>query len=582
MKILKYFIFAAALVAAGYSGAAATLTAGGVAALDGSGNQRTTFTNLETIALRQVVNNSAASDSRIQFKFTIYNPAGGAVFRHEGNSAGAVPGNSNSQIAGLAISRFYNIPGIYKFRAEAVLDAQTVIQEVSFQISSPNINLIYPPYGASGLADKPLTFRWVASGASMYKIIVAESAGVYDNPIHEGGSASGMYTYPENPTGTREKLVAGKTYYWKVEGVDPVGTKMAESTVYSFSLKDMVTSESRNVAVLSIELTDFEADFTKPLHFRAVVKNTGGTNESGIGIKMSLSGMPANDGQNGQKNIGMLNGGDTQEIPFTAFMPPGQTEGLAVACVDIFDDNIPDNCKTRLIAKATGQSTEGGGGDSRKLTYQEIWEEVIKRLGPDASRALEGYTFDSIECANCAAGELNEMMLALMNGSANLTGATVADSYPPTGGVAVAGLPPPSTVEAEPEETPELDMDLAAKEKDKNEEWSGYATSVKSREPVFYTVKSVKVWEKVWEMLSSEEAPKVDFAEKTIVGIIAGTGNKADSVRIIARRKVGEATVFDYYMTEASVENPAVPYIFKTYDKVEGKIEFKRIDVGGK
>lgn len=577
MKILK--ILLAAAVAAGIScpAAWATLTAGGVAALDGSGNQRTTFTNVETIALRQVVNNSAASDSRIQFKFTIYNPAGGAVFRHEGNSTGAVPGNSNSQISGLAISRFYNVPGIYKFRAEAVLGGETVVQETSFQISSPNINLIYPPFGARGITDKPLIFRWVASGASTYKVTVGEDAGLY-KVVHEGNSSGAMYTYPENPTQQLEQLVPDKVYYWKVTGVDAVGTKIAESTAYSFSLKALASSQSRNVAVITVDLTDSAADLTKPLQFRAVVQNTGGTNEAGISIKMSLSGQPAQDSP---KNIGMLNAGEQREIPFTAFMPAGQEEGLAVACVDIFDDNIPDNCKTKLIAKSTGGlGVTGSSGETRKLTYQEIWEEVVKRLGPDASRALEGYTFDSIECGNCTAGELNDVIMSLMDGSAKLTGAAVSDSYQSAQALVVPSEPAPTEREAVPEEEPEFDMEVPDKSRD--QEWSGFTNAVKSRDQVFYTIKSQKEWEKAWELLSSEEAPKVDFDEKAVIGIIAGTANKADTVRIIARRQVGDSTVFDYYMTEAAAENPAVPYLFKTFDKIEGKVEFKRIDVGGK
>jgi hypothetical protein len=580
MKILKP-ILAAAIAAFIFCPAArAALTAVDAAVLDGSGNKRTTFTNLETIALRQVVSNSVASDGMIQFAFTIHNPAGGGVFHHEGNSVRAVSGNSNSQLSGLAISRFYSVPGIYTFVGEFRLAGEatwTKQARVTFQISSPNINLIYPPYGATGLMDKPLTFRWVASGASTYKITVAESAGIYDNPVHTGNAAGGMYTYPDNPTGPREILVPGKTYYWKVEGLDATGTKIADSTIYSFTL-GTIGSTARNIAVTSLELDHVGAD--KTMHFNAVVKNTGGTTENGVAIKMSLGGMPA---QGSPKPVETLAPNTSRTVPFMAFMPEGQEEGLAVACVDIFDDNIPDNCKTKFISNAVAEGAAAGGGqEGRKLSYQEIWEEVIKRLGPDASRAMEGYTFDSIECANCAPGELNDMMLALMNGDANLTGAAVSQDYPTTAAVAVPGQPAPVTVEAEPEESPELDMDLAAPEKSKDSEWSGYTNAVKDKDPVFYTVKSAKVWEKDREMLSSEEAPKVEFGEKTIVGIVAGTGNKADSVRIIARRKVGEATVFDYYMTESAGENPAVPYIFKTYDKVEGKIEFKRIDVGGK
>lgn len=577
MKVLMNLFLAAALAAGSCSAAEAALTAGGVAALDGSGSQRTTFTNVETIALRQVVTNSVAGDSMIRFVFTVYNPSGGAVFRHEGNSARATLGNSNSQISGLAISRFYSVPGVYKFRAEATLGTDTVVQETSFQISSPNINLIYPPYGARGLTDQPLTFRWVASGASTYKITVAESPGLY--PLnHEGNSASGMYTYPENPTDPREQLVPDKVYYWKVEGLDATGARIAESTVYSFSLRSQASSQSRNVAVTLLEMTEAQSDLSQPLHFRAVVRNTGGTNETNIALKVTLSGLPAQDSP---KQISMLGAGESKELPFTAFMPAGQDEGLAVACVDIFDDNIPDNCKTRLISRSSAQGVSEGAKETRTLSYQEMWEEVIKRLGPDVAKSLEGYTFDSIDCSNCSEGELNDLMLSLMNGGAKLTGASLSET---AGGAAALapGQPTPEEAKAAPEEEKELDLDLAPAEKEKDREWSGFTNAVKSAEPFFYTVKSQRTWQKVWEMLSSEEAPKVDFGAKTVIGIIAGTANRAESVSIISRRQVGEVTVFDYYMTEATGENPAVPYIFRTFDKVDGKAEFKRLDVGGK
>lgn len=579
MKKIIISIFAAGLVFCAASRAAAALTAVDALAMDGSGNRRTTFTNVETIALRFVVNNTVASDSMINFTFTIYNPAGGAVFRHTGNSARASLGNSNSQLSGLAIARFYSVPGVYKFRAEATLDGVTVRYQpdVEFQISSPNINLIYPPYGASGLTDKPLIFRWVASGASSYRITVAKNAGLYP-AVHSGNSATGMYSYPENFSATDENLVADTVYYWKVEGVDATGSKIADSTVYSFSLKSQSSSQSRNVAVTLLEMTDAEDDFTRPLHFRAVVQNTGGTPESGISVRMTLSGVSAQDSP---KNIGMLGAGETQQIMFTAFMPDGQSEGLGVACVDLFDDNIPDNCKTKMIAKATGAGagTEGSK-EKRNLSYQEMWDEVVRRLGGDVAKDLEGYTFDSIECANCSAGELNDLMLALMNGEASLGGAAVAESFQPAGSAALLAAATPVTAQPEPEDEPEFDLELAAADKEKDQEWSGYTNSVKSKTPFFYTIKSRKVWEKVWEMISSEQAPAVDFGDKIVIGVIAGTDNRAETVRVIARRQVGEKTVFDYYMTESSVEAPAVPYIFKAFDRVEGKIEFKRLDVG--
>lgn len=570
---MKKLIATMLLAGLGAAPARAALTNAGVYALDGSGSQRTTFTNVETIALRQVVNNTVASDEMINFKFVIYNPSGGGVFVHTGNSARATLGNSNSQLSGLAISRFYSVPGVYTFCGEATLAGETAppAQCVKFQISSPNINLIYPPYGARGLTDKPLTFRWVASGAANYKITVGETSGLY--PLkHEGTTAAAQYSYPDNP-GDTEKLSTEQVYYWKVEGLDASGARIAESTVYSFSLKSEASSQSRNVSVTLVDMTDDGSDFAQALHFRAVAKNTGGTNETNVSMKFTLSGVPAQDSP---KQIGMIGAGESKELTFTAFMPAGQSEGLAVACLDLFDDNIPDNCKTKMISKTSGQAgVSEGTKETRKLSYQEMWDEIIKRLGPDVAKAMEGYTFDAIECANCSENELNDVMLALMNGSAQMTVATVADIVK---GALATATPESGFVM---DEEKELDLELAAAEKGKDKEWSGFTTAVKSETPFFYTVKGKRAWQKAWETVSTEEAPAVDFDKKTVVGIIAGSANKAESVRIIGARAMGEVTVVEYYMVEATGENAAAPYIFRTLDKLEGRVEFKRLDVGG-
>ncbi len=576
---MKKFILlaaAAAAVCVFCPAARAALTAGGITALDGSGKQRTAFTNLETIALHQQVNNSADSSDMIRFTFTIFNPSGGPVFRHDGNSTRAVPGNSNSQVS-LPISRFYSLPGTYTFEGKAALAGFPEVRQLTtFSISSPNVNLIYPPFGARELADKPLTFRWVGSGASSYRIIVSASVGLYD-PLQTGSAASGMFTYPEDPGQDREKLVPGQVYYWKVEGLDYTGAKIAESSVYNFSLKSQASSQTRNVAMLSLDLTEQAPDFNSPLKFRAVVKNTGSNNEPGLNVRLNLSGLPA-DGS--PKSIGeTLIAGGQREIFFQAYMPPGQSEGLAVACVDIFDEYIPDNCKTRLVTKNTGEAAASGGEQKRNLTYQEIWEEVLKRLGPEAAKALEGYTFDTIECGNCSPGELNEMMLALMQGSASLTGATVVELNPAGRGLAAPGETQPEGLEPEQQE---LLADLMPQDKDKQDEWSGYTAGMKAKEPAFYIAQSPKEWAKVWKTVSNDEAPEVDFREKAVVGIIAGTGSKADTVRILSRRRKAEAIVFDYYITETTAETRFVPYIFKVVDKLDGKVEFQRLDVGSK
>jgi hypothetical protein len=169
-------------------------------------------------------------------------------------------------------------------------------------------------------------------------------------------------------------------------------------------------------------------------------------------------------------------------------------------------------------------------------------------------------------------------MLALIQGEAKLTGATVVELTP-------AG-PERTALAAEPEgaeaEAPELLADLMPADKQKPEEWSGYTGAVKAGEPVFFTIRGEKEWEKAWKTVSNEEAPETDFGKKMIIGIIAGNSGKADTVRILTRRRKTDLVIFDYYITETTEATRFVPYIFKAVDRFDGKVEFNRLDVGGK
>jgi len=40
--------------------------------------------------------------------------------------------------------------------------------------------------------------------------------------------------------------------------------------------------------------------------------------------------------------------------------------------------------------------------------------------------------------------------------------------------------------------------------------------------------------------------------------------------------------VFDYYMTESPAETHFMAYVFKAFPVEDGKVDFKRLDVGGR
>jgi len=567
-------IFAALILATGLAGPAAAqnLTAVSAGTYDASGAVRTTFSSGERITLRQTVTvGVTVVGGSVAFKFIVQRPSGGD-FTHNGNAAPATAGGAQSQIA-LPISTFYTVPGQYLYKAEAALEGFTVYQQASFIVSSPNITLIYPPYGARGLSDKPLTFRWSASGASRYRVTVADNAGLY-NPLYTAVNAGeSLYSYPENPSQPREQLVADQVYYWKIEGLDAFSNVISESNIYSFSLKAQASSQSRNVSITALELSSPALDFEKPLNFKATLLNSGSMAESNLSVRLTLSGIGAQDSP---KQVISINPGERQDIAFTAFMPAGQDEGLAVACADLFDDNIPDNCKTRLISKNAGAAVPVAA--SKKLTYDEMFQAVLKRLGPEAAAMLEGYTFTSLSCAGCSQDDLAAIIAALISGDAQLVNAAVLDSG--TGAPAQAAA---VTAAGEDDSGPpeEISLDLSEVRTANQDEWSGYTEALKTNEPAVHVIKSRKEWKRVWEMISTEDEPEVDFDKKMVAGIISGAGDRAQTVRLLGKRKTDDGIAFDYYVVEApSGEKPQVSsYVFKLYDKEDGKADFKRLDV---
>ncbi len=553
---------------------AGNLTAQGAGVYDSAGTERQTFSNAETITLRQKVANAVTSANPITFTFKILNPAGAVVFSHSGNSAPGTAGSAQTQLAGLSINSFYSSPGNYVFKGEAALDGETLTQQASFTISSPNITLIYPPYGARGLSDNPLTFRWSASGASRYRISVSDNAGMY-NPMHSAiNSGESLYSYPANPSQPREQLVPEQVYYWKVEGLDASNNKISESSVYTFSLKSQASNQTRNVAITRLNLSAPALDFTKPISFTATLYNSGSATESNISIKLSLGGLSATDSP---KQVITIAPGESQVLSFTAFMPPGVDQGLAVACADLFDDNMADNCKTSLISKDTTPATPAG--PAKKLSYDEMFQAILSRLGPDAAKSLEGYTFDNLSCSNCSQDELAQVIEALINGQAQLVAASVTDES----GAAPAARTAQTAAAAEESGAPEAEetpLDVAPLKRETPGEWTGY-TDLRGKEASVFVIKTAKEWRKLWKTISSEDAPDVDFGVSMVVGIISGADDKAEAVRMLGKRKTDEGIAFDYYQIEAppGAATPMAAYIFRLYDRSDEKVSFTRLDV---
>ncbi len=558
--------------------AAQNLVGTGASVHDSAGTLRETFTSGETITLRQGVNVLATDTSSVQFKFEILNPAGTVVFTHTGNAAPGTAGGAQSQLAGISVNSFYSSPGDYTFRGTATQTPYTpVVQTTSFLISSPNITLIYPPYGARGLSDDPLTFRWTASGASKSRVTVADNAGLY-NELHSAvNSGTNYYSYPQNPTRPREQLVPDQVYYWKVEGLDGSNNKISESNVYNFSLKGQASAQTRNVAVTRLDLSS-PMSYTNPVSFRVTLSNTGSATESNISVKFSLGGVASQDSP---KQVASIGPSEQTDLTFTAFMPAGQDQALAVACADLFDDNMPDNCKTRLLAPDATTSAPAGPG--RKLSYDEMFQAILQRLGPDAAKALEGYTFESLSCPDCTQDELTQVVAALISGDAQLVSASVTDTGGPaeaatTDAAAAAASETQDSESLELAEEPSIDMSSLAEKVPG--EWSGY-TDFRGKQASTFVIRGVKEWRKLWNSLSEEAVPDLDFASSMVVGVISGSEDRAAAVRLLGSRKTDDGIAFDYYQIEAArgAEVPTAAYIFRVFKRSDEKASFARLDV---
>lgn len=568
MRALVLAAFASLSPAA--ASAAGLLTAQGVEVLDSVGAQRTTFSSNERITMSQRVSNAVASSQHIRFTFLILNPSGSQAFRHTGNAVPGSVGSSASRVSGVPISGFYSGPGTYTLKARAVLDGQTIEQEKTFAISSPNILLIYPPNGARGLTDRPLTLRWSSSGAARYRVTVGESPSFY-NSVFSQTTAGGesFLTYPDNPSDQRQRLSSGQVYYWKVEGLDASGNVVAQSPVpFNFSVESAALT--RDLAVTLLEVSGRPSKDS--LSFRMKVENQGGTSETGVSFKFSLGGLPA---PGTPVALPLLKPGDAREYSFTAVLPPDQGQSLAIACVEFFDDNVPNNCKTVQISRSALEDQDGEiPGGSPPLTKEQIWE-AIKELLRARGIDLDEYRIIGIS-EDLSREELEALLAALRAGQVqiSLTGPPTEAAPPPDAPPPDASGSPAASARAEEE-------DVLGKE------WSGYCPPA-AEELRTLKIEGAREFRRLWRRLGrEEERPEIDFKQFMVVGIMAGSADRADraeiadivtdlsGVRVVYRLVVRDRLVTPLGSRRAELRS-SVPYHLRVIQKTGKNVEFVR------
>jgi hypothetical protein len=415
-------ILSAAALLLALPAAAGLLSGQGVAVLDSSGAQRAAFSSNETIGFTVAVYNGAVSANRISFQFSVVAPNGNVVFRHVGNSVRGTVGNAASTVSGFAVSRFAQGPGTYTLKATASLDGVTVEQDQTFVISSPNLLLIYPPNGSQNLTDNPLTFQWYSSGAASYRVTVGQNPSLYNAYfVQTTPPGANSLTYPQNPTDTRERLSTGQIYYWNVVGLDANGNVVAQSQVpFSFSVAN--AAQTRDLAVTGLSISG-APDAAGNIPFVITIADQGNTTETNTPLRVTVGGLTA---AGTPITVPQMSPGDVKTFNVSAPIPTGMSSAMAIACLTIFDDNVPNNCMTLTVNQAPALSSTTLASQTTLMTADQIWqaiEAILQGQGIDLSQ----YNLINME------GSLTQaQLLALLQQLQQGTAQTALSGPPPS------------------------------------------------------------------------------------------------------------------------------------------------------
>ena len=351
-------------------------------------------------------------------------------------------------------------------------------------------------------------------------------------------AGASSFTYPQNPADDRQKLTSGTMYYWKVEGLDISGNVVAQSPVpYSFGVATVALTRDLAVTVLDVAGSP---DASGAIPFTITVSNQGTTTESNVPLKFTIGGLPVSGTP---IDLPPMMPGETKTYNRSGLIPADQAQGLAIACLTIFDDTVANNCKTLTVTRPTtsGSGSTGSPGGV-PLTAEQIWE-AIKQLLKEKGIDLSEYDLVGIE-GSMTRDELASLLDQLRQGQASAigTGPPMAAS-PISAAPAPAPYVPPLDKSSKAPELPAKD-DTASSE-DGASEWSGYAPPLTGK-TMTLSVSDEGRWKKLWTRLSDRKLPAVDFSRYKVAAILVGKGVKADRVAIDAAVPSGQDLVIRY------------------------------------
>jgi hypothetical protein len=405
------------------SGEAQTIKITGTKILDSAGRERIppNYSSTEKIGFSITCYSSYENATMIWFYFSVIGPSGKTVFTHIGNIGVGIieKGTQRSSIKNIPIKDFYEGSGKYIYVAGVVMGSESEVpyntKKMDFYVYSPSLTLSYPANGARDLIDKPLTFRWVSSGATKYRVYVDDDKGFYNCLFQTGKGEypdppATYFQYPTSPQDPRQKLAGGVVYWWKVEGLDSQGNVVAKTPIpFSFTFKETASSAStKDLAVTDIILD--EDSTASELKFNVLVKNQGGMAISNTRVNLYINGVPVIPYQ----LLGFINIGKEETLTFLGGAVKEKMVTVSAA-IDFPDDNIRNNMLTKAFTLAL---------ERRHYEPWEVWK-IIKTFITDLEilKELEGYT--PSEVTLIPKGDIDQELEKLEQGKAKVVGVEI-------------------------------------------------------------------------------------------------------------------------------------------------------------